>query len=178
MTLNLCAAIHFLKRAGEAIEARSKYEQIDARIVHKQRVVRFVFANSSKISYNTAQQIVDEAWKYKNSLLLLAIMGPEAEYNPSAASKTKDGKILARGVAQINYQAHSKMLHSKGIIKHPRDLYDIEANVKAADVILSLHLGKAKGDIEQGLAGYRGGRDGKYNERTLRNLAQLYLLTR
>lgn len=172
ITLNLLVATHFLKRAGEAIEVKAKYELVlDTPKLNKQKATMFIFSKSSRISYRTATQITDEAWKYKNALLLLAVMEAESEFNPTAYSKAG-----ARGLGQINYKAHHAMLSK--MLSHPRDLHNIETNFRATDAILSMYLQNAKGDIEQALAYYLGGRDGKYMHRILLNLSQLYLLTR
>lgn len=160
-----------MKRAGEAIEAQAKIEVVDSTILHKKKVAGFVFAKSARISYNTAQQITDEAWKYKNCLLLLSVMEAESEFNPGAYSKAG-----ARGLGQINYKAHHKMLSK--ILRHPRDLYDVRTNFEASNMILSMYLDQSNNDVEQALTYYLGGKDGKYTHRILNNLAHLYLLTR
>jgi soluble lytic murein transglycosylase-like protein len=113
--------------------------------------------------------IVDEMNKYDKPLLLIAISRLESGgFDPTALS----GKG-AYGLMQVRYSAHKEMLAKAGVID-PRDLYDIEPNIKAGHVIITQELKQANGDITKALEGYLGGQDGYYVKKVAVDLAELY----
>ncbi len=134
-------------------------------------VVDWVYNHSSKISKRTAKIIVEETFKKsKYPLLLLAIFARESSFNPTAVSKKG-----AFGLGQILVTKNQiKLLQENKIILDPRDLFDIETNIKASEFMLDQKLKVAKGDLRKALYLYVGGNK-KYVQDVLQLLGDLYL---
>ena len=78
---------------------------------------------------------------------------------------------------QVMWNYHGKSLIDAKIAKEKRDLYNIDASVKAGRFILNNFLKQTNGDLGAALNKYLGGRDGYYVNRILSNLGSLYVLT-
>ena len=136
----------------------------------------YVYDHSSKISRETAGQIVKAALKEKYPLLVLAIASAESEFVPTAVSPKG-----ATGLMQVMPNIHSATLIKAGIIKEVRDLYSVNENIKAGATILDQCLKESKGDVSRGLSRYVSGHDGLNDSTYVRaiqsNLTTLYTLT-
>ena len=134
-------------------------------------IIAWVYKHSSKISKKTARIIVEETFQNsKYPLLLLAIFAKESSFNPTAVSKKN-----AFGLGQILVTKEQiKLLKENNIISEPRDLFDIETNIKASEFMLDQKLKSAKGDLHKALYLYVGGNK-KYAQDVLQLLGDLYL---
>lgn len=138
------------------------------------KVVDWVYSKSSLISRKECKALVTVVQRYDNALLLLAIAELESQgFIPTS----KSAKVGAIGYWQINYSAHKEELNKIGVTD-PRDLFDLEVNCKAADMILrqKLALPAVNGDVAKALEAYLGGQDGAYVKRILTNLGNLYMI--
>ena len=137
----------------------------------KARLTEWVFAHSERISRKTARQIVELAMDTDKGLLILSILQPESNYVPSSASPKG-----AVGLGQIHYKSHAKLLNDSLGITDIRELFDIESNIKATNLILTNMLTENRYDINKTLRAYLGGQDGIYVNRICQNYVELSLL--
>lgn len=135
-------------------------------------LTKWVYNNSGQISTDTAEWIVAACMQTKRPLLMLALISAESDFIPSALSKKG-----AMGLTQVMFDVHKKMLIEQNIIKEKRDLFNIDANVRAGYYILEMYLKESNGNITKALEKYLGGRDGIYVLKILTCLANLYVLT-
>jgi soluble lytic murein transglycosylase-like protein len=133
-------------------------------------MTKWVYAHSKVISQKTASEIVTNVLKYKHSTLMLAIFEAESEFVPTATSHKG-----ALGLGQIHFPAHGKRLTEAKVINERRDLYDIEMNVRATNIVLSQMLKDADYNVPKALEAYLGGKDGRYVLRILTNFANISL---
>ncbi|RPI55889.1 MAG: lytic transglycosylase domain-containing protein [Deltaproteobacteria bacterium] len=138
----------------------------------KEKLADWVYQHSEKISKKIAREIVDASYPYKNALLLLAIFEMESNFVPSAISRKG-----ARGLGQVHWSSHEKVLAETGICKQERDLFDPETNVRASNLILVDMLDRSNGDVIKALRLYLGCHNGAYTMRVLNNYVQLSMLT-
>ena len=132
----------------------------------------WVYNNSIQISQQSANLIVKESMKANNSLLLLALIKVESEFNPSAISSKG-----AVGLTQIMFNIHGKELIKEKIIRGKRDLFNISQSIQAGNFILIAYLVRSNGNVSRALELYLGGKSVPYSHRILSNLADLYVLT-
>ena len=130
----------------------------------------WVMGQSSRCSPKQVKLIVQECIKTDIPLLILALIAVESEFNSTAVSSKG-----AMGLGQIMFFHHSKALQAAGIIKEQRDLFDIEANIKATSFVLGMYLKQNNGDVGKALERYLGGQDGVYQKKILSNLSNLYV---
>ena len=138
--------------------------------VHKMKLANWVFDNSQKISRGQAKQIVEEAMKCQDPILVLAIMKPESEYNPSAISH-----MGAKGLGQIMWRVWGKKLIERGICKEERDLFDPYINIRAINYVLIVLSEEQKHPVKT-LEAYVGGKEKRYVSDVLITFAQLALI--
>jgi soluble lytic murein transglycosylase-like protein len=131
----------------------------------------YVYTHSGRISKHTAKQIVDLAMQQKHPLFLLAIMNPESQYNPTATGSSGD-----IGLGQVVFKFHKEALIKSGIAKEPRDLYEIDANIRAMSLLFNDMLNRAKGDPVQALTFYNGRIRAAYQHEILVTYSTLCLL--
>lgn len=135
------------------------------------RLDGWVFSHSERITLGIARQIVKETMKYKHGLLMLALFEVESNFIPSAISNKG-----ARGLGQIHWPSHYGVLIKTAICQEARDLYDIETNIRATNLILTDMLKRSNNDVVKALKLYLGGYDGVYTMRILNNFVQLSLV--
>jgi len=138
----------------------------------KTMLVDWVFANSHlgnvpKCSRKMAKEIVDAVFKTDTPLLLLAIFKKESRFEPTAVSH-----MGAMGLGQV-MPMHEKWLKREGIITELRDLFDIETNIKASELVWSRGFQRAKGNPVIALGMYYGARDKSYSEPILSSYREL-----
>jgi hypothetical protein len=133
-----------------------------------EKLITWVYVHSERISRETAKQIVDGAMQYKNGIFMLALFEVESNFIPSAISNKG-----AKGLGQIHWPSHGGVLIRERICKNERDLYHIETNIRATDLILTDMLQRANGDIVKTLTLYLGTLDKVYVMRILNNFVQL-----
>jgi soluble lytic murein transglycosylase-like protein len=144
-------------------------------IEHKDAKVleAWVFAHSTKISRAQARLIVKSTLDTKLPLLMLALACHESQgFDPTAVSKAG-----AVGLTQVMPGIHLKSLIETGIIKEPRDLFNISLSMKAGYFILQANLKRTKGDVPAALGLYLGDKDKLYVLKILSYLSDLYYLT-
>jgi soluble lytic murein transglycosylase-like protein len=139
--------------------------------VTEAKLTEWVYAKSSKISKDTARQIVRECLKTEKPLLTIALISVESEFVPSATSN-----VGAAGLTQVLWGLHNKELVSAGIAKERRDLFNIDVSVKAGSLILNRFIKESGGDLSKALVKYLGGYNQWYKARILEDLGSLYLI--
>lgn len=137
-----------------------------------EKLVEWVYKNSSKISKKTAEEIVNHTLTTNFPLMHLAIMKTESNFDPTSISSKG-----ASGIGQQMPKDYKKPLIEAGIISEWRDIFDIPQGVKATEFAWNDKFKKAKGDIIKGLIGYYGENDRKYIDPILKDYHYLvYLL--
>ena len=136
------------------------------------KLAQWIYDRSQRISKRTARDIVDEVFKYKHPVFLLAIMGPETggTYLPTSKGPTGD-----YGLGQVVPAQHKELMAKLGV-KDARDLYDIDTNIKAMSIIFEEMLARAKGDPVQTMKFYVGAHKTKYQADLFVNFASMMLL--
>ena len=138
----------------------------------EESLTKWVYSKSTKISVDTAKQIVKECLKTEKPLLTIALISVESEFVSSAVSN-----VGAIGLGQTMFGLHSKELIKAGIVKERRDLFNISNSVKATDLLINRFISESKGDLSKALERYQGGFNTYYISRILSNLGSLYILT-
>ena len=141
------------------------------------KLSKWIYSHSERISKNTCEEIAREVAKTTQPALLLSLIELESiKFTPGALSAK--GAI---GWCQVMFDEKGKDVHGQelikaGIIKEKRDLWDTACNIKAGAFILDMKLKKSKGNIQETLIAYNGGRDANtpaYLLRVLSNFAEL-----
>lgn len=160
----------------DRIHVKEKMGPTDSQKTFQEILTKWVYQKSKVISRRACQNIVVEAMRYDHPLLILAICEVESQgFQPSALSSKE-----ARGLGQImaTEKTHLKALIKAGIIQEPRDLFDIDTNIRATAYLLeNQFLPKANGEILSALKAYLGEHDGAYAQKIMVNLSNLYILT-
>ncbi len=131
--------------------AKCELAKITAQTDLKQKTIDWVYKRSERINYATAIEIVEEAYKTGHPILVLAVVGAESNFTPSAVSNK--GAI---GLGQIMYPTWGKKLEEQKIIKTRRDLFGVQENLIATDYILKVMMKESKGDVIETLYRYLG----------------------
>jgi hypothetical protein len=163
--------------ALDSLEREKKPTEVPVSLVSKgnhsyeEKISDWVYAHSSRTSKDSCLQIVMQAMKYEQPLLLLSIMEAESEFSPTAVSSAD-----AIGAAQIRWSVWGSSLSKAGIAREKRDLYDIYISMRAMDFIMRTLLSENKGDPTVALEKYLGGKDGKYLARISKSFMTLSLI--
>jgi len=136
-------------------------------------LTEWVISRSNRISSSTAMEIVRGIMRADYPLLMLAIIDVESNFVPTAISKQG-----AWGLTQVMPKVHGQRLIKANVIAGERDLFDIDASIRAGNLILRDCLKQSNGNVEKALERYLGGIDGIYVKKILANLSNLYVLTR
>lgn len=152
-------------------------DQANAAIIAKAaateaKLTDWVYAHSTRISKDTAKQIVKECLKTEKPLLTIALISVESEFCQNAVSN-----VGAAGLSQVLWGLHGKELISAGIAKERRDLFNIDVSVKAGSLILNRFIKESGGDLSRALVKYLGGYNQWYKARILEDLGSLYLIS-
>lgn len=169
----LCAVLVFagVKVYGPVIVGSNPVAQVVVPKPNYSKVTAWVTEKSARISKSTVSDIVELSMGSPRGLLILSVCEVESNFTPTAVSPK--GAI---GLGQIMYEPHKEMLAKRGIAVDRRDLFDVQPNLRATDAILAMYLSESKGDIENALRKYLGGRDGQYVFRICKNYVELSLL--
>ena len=135
-------------------------------------LIDWVYKNSIRISRQTATDIVSAALKTNHPILILALIRVESEFSPTAVSS-----VGAKGLGQIRFEVHKKALATLNITD-ARDLFDIDKNIVATELILMDMLRMNKGNIVKTLDSYVGGTIVNYRMKVLSSFMELSILIR
>jgi len=137
-------------------------------------IVNWVYENSKYISRKTCTNIVKIVFnETKYPLLMLALIRRESNFNPIAISDKG-----AVGLCQIMWEAHEKELQTANIAQEKRDLFDIETNIKASNLIFTKYLKQSNQDLKMALKKYVGGAHSTYARDILEYLGEVYLVSK
>ena len=137
----------------------------------RKELAKYVYSKSTRISRATSKKIVDEAFRYEQPLCLLSIMKAESKYLPSATGSSGD-----IGLGQVVFEQHTAALAKLGIAREARDLYDIEVNIRAMNMVFREKMRIAKGNPMQALILYNGKHRPVYHTEILTTFLELSFL--
>lgn len=121
-----------------------------------------------KTSWREACAMVVYSDKYNAPVeLVVGLSKAESTFYPSATSNKG-----ARGVMQVMWTVHHRMLSTRGIATNKDHLYDAERGIEAGVLLLSRYI-SAYGTVQNALTRYYGGRNSKYVKKIGRNMAML-----
>jgi hypothetical protein len=154
-----------------------KYKKIETQRANARKAIIAMMYSNSIVASKTLDTIYDSVGTSSLSLLYLAIISQESNYNQMAKSE------YALGLMGINLVNMEELKKGK-IVNELRDLYDIDTNIKAGKFIFNKYLkGPAKGNLNDALRDYVMGPNSKdkekteYNEKVLTTLGKFYLMT-
>lgn len=151
-------------------EVKSVNSISDDNDISKDVLVNWALKESRNISRRLLTEIVDEAFKTKYGLLILAIAKNETNFDISANSKAG-----AVGLMQIMPKIWTEELITSGIIAEERDLYDPILSIRSAEYILDKFITKHN-SMDKVLNAYVGGSD-EYVNKVQTTLGELYIKT-
>lgn len=122
-----------------------------------EKIVEWVYKNSSKISRKTAEEIVSHTLTTNFPLMHLAIMKTESSFDPTSIS-TKG----ASGIGQQMPKDYKEPLIQAGIISEWRDIFNIPQGVKATEFAWNDKFQLGKGNVLESLKLYYGENDKSY----------------
>lgn len=122
-----------------------------------EKLVEWVYKNSSKISRKTAEEIVSHTLTTNFPLMHLAIMKTESSFDPTSIS-TKG----ASGIGQQMPKDYKELLIQAGIISEWRDIFNIPQGVKATEFAWNDKFQLGKGNVLESLKLYYGENDKEY----------------
>lgn len=182
LTLSLCGLVYIYAKLIEtqnelavAVAVLDSYrDKLDPikRPEIKPILIDWVYKNSIRISKQTAADIVSATLKTDHPILLLALIRVESEFNPAAVSS-----VGAKGLGQIRFEVHKKALATLNITD-ARDLFDIDKNIVATELILMDMLRMNKGNIVKTLDSYVGGTIVNYRMKVLSRFTEVSVLIR
>ena len=171
----LCVAFHswgYHKGYYEGSCKRTDAEFAAKNAMMEDSLTKWIFAHSTKISLDTSREIARAAMKTECPLLLISVVSVESEFIPAATSNT--GAI---GLSQVMFGHWGRILIDEKIIKDKRDLYNIEASMRAGGFILNKLMKESGGDLPKTLSGYLGTYSAWYVNKIVTNLGSLCVLT-
>lgn len=127
-----------------------------------EKLVEWVYKNSSKISKKTAEEIVTLTLETNFPLMNLAIMKTESSFDPTSIS-TKG----ASGIGQQMPKDYEEPLIEAGIISEWRDIFNIPQGVKATEFAWNDKFKLGKGHILESLKLYYGENNREYIDQIL-----------
>lgn len=158
-------------RSTQAVQQVAKIERPAVEYKLSWAVPNWVYSHSKVISWEQAEMIALRAMSKPHPFLLLALLEAESEFNPFAVSK-----VGAVGLGQIRFEVHGEALIKAKIIAGRDDLFNMEANIDAASILLSDFLRETKGNKVKALERYVGGKDSRYVRRILSHYTRLLTL--
>lgn len=130
-------------------------------------ILNWVLQNSDhKIPIYFLKQVIQEAKKYPNYKLILAIIKEESNFNPFVISKKG-----AVGLVQVMPNIWLRELKENGIVSDKRQLFNYKKNIAACNYILEKYKNQF-GDLDMVLLRYSGNAN-KYSFRVKANLIEL-----
>jgi len=155
------------QRINEFIEESKTRKLLDEDASTKQQknyklLVSWVYKNSSKISKETAEEVVKCSLKTNFPLMHLAIMKTESNFDPTSISSKG-----ASGIGQQMPKDYEKPLIEAGILTEWRDIFNVSQGVKATEFAWNHKFKLAKGQVLEALKFYYGDNDKKYIEQIL-----------
>ena len=140
-------------------------------IVPDKKLVKWAYKNSKPfIPKDMVVDILKEASKYDNYLMMLAVFKEESSFYVFARSEKQ-----AKGLGQIMTRVWRETLVEEGIWDEEIDVFDYKRNIAATDYVINTYY-KSTGSWREALLRYVGG-DPKYVDRVLSNYAELKLLS-
>lgn len=127
-----------------------------------EKLVSWVYKNSSKISRKTAEEIVSHTLATDFPLMYLAIMKIESNFDPTSISSKG-----ASGIGQQMPKDYEKPLIEAGIISEWRDIFNIPQGIKATEFAWNDKFQLGKGNILESLKLYYGESDKDYINQVL-----------
>jgi len=127
-----------------------------------EKLVEWVYKNSSKISRKTAEEIVSYTLATNFPLMHLAIMKIESSFDPSSISSKG-----ASGIGQQMPKDYKELLIQAGIISEWRDIFNIPQGVKATEFAWNDKFQLGKGNVLESLKLYYGENDKDYINQVL-----------
>ena len=163
-----------IEKVNSLIEYKEKANDLliseDILIEIDPRVANWAYKNAAPfIPLNMVIDIVKEASKYENYLLLLSVIKEESNFYVFARSDKG-----AKGLGQINTQKWKEELIGKGIWQEEIDVFDYKRNIAATNYIIEQHY-KAAGSWREAFLKYNNSTE-KYVDTVLGNYAELNLL--
>lgn len=156
---------------GVADRQAASKKEIQLRIEREDETLKnWVMARSNRISETTAKGIVAECRKTPHQLFLIALIGVESSFVPSALSNKE-----AMGLGQI-MKVHVPILIGENIIKDRRDLFDIAPNIQATSFVFRTLYKQHKYNLHKTVSAYLGKQDKKYFEDIMENYFELMAL--
>ena len=122
-----------------------------------EKIVEWVYKNSSKISRKTAEEIVSYTLTTNFPLMHLAIMKTESSFDPTSISSKG-----ASGIGQQMPKDYKEPLIQAGIISEWRDIFDIPQGVKATEFAWNDKFQLGNGNVLESLKRYYGENDKEY----------------
>lgn len=118
--------------------------------IERIQLIKWVYDTSTCVSWHTAGQIVDAARQSSHSLFLLSLIAAESHPKFNPYSLSSKGAI---GLGQI-MPVYVKELVAQKLIINKRQLYDIEANIRATEYIFLKEYVKSGYDLRKALKRY------------------------
>jgi len=166
-----CTINKFIEGQTTILKEINKTSQLEQKELRKS-IHQWIYTNHEKVSRETIDTIVSEAFNTDYPIMILAIIGAESNFVATARSSAG-----AMGLGQIIPKVYGELLKKEGIIKEIRDLYNIKENVKATEYALKYELKITKGDINKALIRYSGNAT-KYVQKVMLNYISLSFIER
>lgn len=110
------------------------------------------------LTYEQIKELVRENNRSKlPDEMIIAVVFKESSFDPSARSKSSSESGLMQVGKRAWTDTHQNVLKQRDVPDFQKNVLDPATNIQRGSAYLQLRIDRARGDISQGLNGYRGG---------------------